>query len=135
MSTLIVLGEETHEVTGAIEGARVLVDAGSLEAATGWHLEDRGLCRGDACVPVRDRAAVLAGDRVDLAGVAGVLDAPFIADADRAVVAIGRPAFARQQVIAGRDAVSVRLPDLAGDLHELSEWSRRRRLLVAFASW
>ena len=135
MSTITVLGEQAAQAEGMVEDGRVLVDAGSLEAATGWHLEERGLCRGDACVPVRTRDAVVSGERVDLAGVAGVLDAPFVTDPERSVVAIGRPAFERRQVIAGREATSVRLPDLSGDLHELSEWSRRRRLLVAFSSW
>jgi hypothetical protein len=132
---LTVLGETSHEVEAETTGERVLTSGASLEAATGWHLEDQGLCRGDACVPVRDRAGVVDDDRIDLVAVARVLDAPVVLDEGRGVLAFGRPGFERRRVVGGREAVSVALPDLHGDLHELSEWSRRRRLLVAFASW
>jgi hypothetical protein len=132
---LTVLGDATQEVEAEVTGGRMLVSAAALEVATGWHLEDRGLCRGDACVPLRDRGAVVDGDRVDLPGVARVLDAPVVHDDLRGVLAFGRPGFERRRVVGGREAVSVALPDLHGDLHELSEWSRRRRMLVAFASW
>jgi hypothetical protein len=132
---LTVLGDAAREVEAEVTGGRVLTSNASLEATTGWHLDDRGLCRGDACVPVRDRDAVVGGDRVDLLGVARVLDAPVVHDDARGVLAVGRPGFERRQVVGDREAASVALPDLHGDLHELAEWSRRRRLLVAFASW
>jgi hypothetical protein len=132
---LTVLGPDACPVDGSVEGGEVLLDEADLEAAIGWRVEDRGLCRGEVCVPVTDPGRIRRHDRIDLLAVADVLGAPTVVDADRSLVAVGLPAFERRRVVADRDAVSVELTDLDGNRRQLAEWSRRRRLLVAFASW
>ena len=42
----------------------------ALAAHTGWTLKPEGLCRGEMCVPVRDRAALGDADGIDLAAFA-----------------------------------------------------------------
>ena len=119
---------------------QVLDDGGAsiaeadLVAAIGWELKPEGLCRDDVCVPVRDRASLGDGGRLELAAVAEALDRPFALDAATGVAAIGEPRAARRQTLGGR-AAPFTLPDLDGGLHSLEEWRGRKKLLVAFASW
>ena len=41
---------------GRRDGERLLVAETDLVATTGWQLKPQGLCKGEACEPVRDRA-------------------------------------------------------------------------------
>ena len=75
----------------------------ALATATGWDLRPEGLCNGDACVPVRDRATAVPVDgQVDLTVVAPLLDRPVVVDADAGIVAVGAPAPARRQALVDR---------------------------------
>ena len=104
MGTLI--DEADHAVEYRVTGDQLWLEADALEPATGWVLKPEGLCRGEVCVPVRDRAALVPEDGwIDLAALES-LEAP--------------------------DAT---LPGLDGSSHHLSEWSHRKRAIVAWASW
>ena len=130
-ATLTVLTSETStEVTGSIEGDRVLLDAAALEAATGWELKPEGLCRGDVCVPLRDGV-----DPRDLAAVAALLRRPVAIDPDVGVVAIGDAAADRADAMAPLDAPRFELSGGAGGTVSLDEYADRKRLLLAWASW
>jgi hypothetical protein len=119
---------EADEVDGS-----VLVVPSALPDAIGWSLKPEGLCRADVCVPVRDRAALFAGDRLDLGGVAAALDRPYLHEDGVAVV--GEPRLTRRLATDGLQAPPFTLPDLDGERHSLEEWHGRKKLLVAFASW
>lgn len=135
--TVLADGTEGPVVVDAevLPGPVVLVAPSSLREAIGWVLQPEGLCHGDVCVPVRDRAAVEHGDRIDLVAVAALLDLPLVVDADEGVVAVGAARSVRRDELFGGRAPTFTLPDLDGELHELEEWGDRKRLLVAFASW
>jgi hypothetical protein len=122
-------------VEGRLVDGRVLVAAADLPAALGWELKAEGLCRGDLCVPVRDRSPLVDGDRVDLAAVAGALDRPVAVDPDASLVAVGTPRGVRRQMLSGSRAPAFELPDLTGTLRSLEEFTDRKKLLFAFASW
>jgi peroxiredoxin len=111
----------------------VVTDETDVEAAIGWTLKPEGLCRGDVCVPVRDRDALFVDGRLDVGRVAEALDCPFLVE--DGVAAIGEPRWIRRQASADLQAPDFALPDLDGDVHTLDEWHGRKRLLVTFATW
>jgi hypothetical protein len=132
---ITVITDQEQNVDGVIDGERALIDPSALSTALGWELKPEGLCRDDVCVPVRDRAALFAGEQLDLAGVASALRRPLVVDADAGVVAVALPSEERRQALQDRHAPRFTLPDLDGSMHSLDEWSGRKKLLFAFASW
>jgi hypothetical protein len=135
MAQVTIIGEDARTVDATISGDRVLVAPEVLPAAIGWELKPQGLCRGDTCVPVRDRSALFADDRLDLAAVAGALGRPVVVDAAAALAAIGLDAEQRHAALQTLHAAPFTLPDLDGQPHELAEWRGQKRLLHAFSSW
>lgn len=132
---ITVLADCKATVRGTIDGASVSIDPAGFEDATGWHLEDRGLCRGDVCVPTAGRAVTTDGGAIDLGVVAELLDRPIAADARTATVALGEPRYRRRETLNGLVAPDFTFPDLNGTDHDFHQWQGRKRLLVAFASW
>lgn len=128
-----VITDQARTTAGEAVTGSVHIDPTALPEATGWTLKPEGLCRADVCVPVRDRDALFAGERLDLRGVAEALDRPFLAEGDVAVM--GEPRATRRLATDGLQAPTFSLPDLDGTLHSLEEWHGRKKLLVAFASW
>ena len=61
MSTIVkrpatlVVDDEEREISVVIENHTWLISPRDLESAIGWELREEGLCRGDVCVPVRDK--------------------------------------------------------------------------------
>lgn len=136
MGQVTFVDEAVRTVEAEVDGdGRVLVDPGVLADAIGWTLKPEGLCRGEVCVPVRDRTAIEVGDRVDVAAVAGALRQPIAVDAEAGYVAVALPAEARRAALDALHAPDFTLPDLDGRPRSLDEWRGSKRLLVAFASW
>ncbi len=132
MAVTVITDEARPTPAEAVDGT-VLIDPADLNAAIGWTLKPEGLCQADVCVPVRDRDALFAGERLDLGRVADALDRPFLAD--DGVAAMGEPRAIRRLATDGLQAPGFTLPDLQGELHTLEEWRGRKKVLVAFASW
>lgn len=105
-----------------------------VEPAVGWRLEDRGLCRGDVCIPVRDDALATA-DGVSLPGLAAALHRPLALDLGERTAFLGASAADRAPLRAGSEAPAFALPDLDGRLHSLAEHRGSKVLLAAWASW
>jgi hypothetical protein len=118
-----------------VEGERVFIPAAALERATGWLLKPEGLCRDSVCVPVRDRAALVGADGVDLAAFAAALGRPLALDVAERAAALGTAAADRSAALAALEAPDFSLPDLAGRRHRLSEHRGKKALLIAYASW
>ena len=126
---------EVHDLGPAATAVGVL-RADALAEATGWDLRPEGLCNGDACVPVRDRAtAVPTEGMVDLAVVAPLLDRPIVIDTQSGVVAVGAPRQTRREALVDRRAPDFTLPGLDGADHSLAELQGRATVLVTFSSW
>jgi hypothetical protein len=132
---LTVLDEREVSVPGRVAGDRALVDVADLRDATGWTLEQEGLCRGDVCVPVRDRAGLIDGADVDLAELAHRLGRVVAIDLVEGIVALGGPAPHQRAARVGGTAPDVVLADLDGREVRLADLGRRKRLLLAWASW
>ena len=125
-----------HTVDATLDAGRVLLAPADLARATGWTLKPEGLCRGELCVPVRDRAALAgAGGSVDLAAFAAALGRPLALDLPERTAALGTAAADRSTALASLEAPDFSLPDLAGRLHTLSEHRGKKALLIAYASW
>jgi len=136
MSTVTVLTpHETIEVTGQCVDDLVLVDRSVLADVLGWELKPQGLCRGDECVPVRDRELLIHGDSVDLCVAAADVGVDSMLAEDADLVALSVPLSVRSDALKGRRAPDFVLPDLNGEDHSLEQFAGRKRLLVAFASW
>src|SRR5215510_13763021 len=119
MTTVTIVADETRDVTGAVVDGRVLVTTDALADALGWTLKPEGLCRDDVCVPVRDRKALVVGERVDVAAAAGALG----------IVAVALDREQRATALQSLVAPDVTLHDLDGAPHQLSEWRGTKRLL------
>jgi len=125
----------TLELEVELGGGRVGIPEAALRSALGWELRPEGLCRGDVCVPVRDRAKLVREGGVDLEALAELLDRPLALDAEERAAALGTSAAERTVGMASLEAPDFTLPDLAGRMHSLSEHRGKKVLLIAYASW
>lgn len=132
---LRVIGADEVEVPGGRDGDRLLVPEDQLAAATGWELKPQGLCRADACVPVRDRSALGPEGWIDLVAFAGAVRHPVATEPELATVAIGEPASTRGQALASLDAPDITLPTVGGGSTSVREHTGKKRLVVSFSSW
>jgi hypothetical protein len=132
--TLIDAGRE-RPIRARVEGDRVELTPGTLEAALGWRLEPRGLCRGDTCIPLGPAAGRLGPQGVDLAAFAERVDRPLALEAGEGLAVLGTSAARRAARMASREAPDFTLPDLEGRPHALSSLRGRKVLLLAWASW
>ena len=114
-------------------GVRLTPDA--VQVALGWELKPQGLCRGDACLPVRPTHGLLHDDGVDLAALAALLDRPLALDAGERVAWLGTSAAERGARLASLEAPDFTLPDLDGHPHALTDFRGRKVFLLAGASW
>ena len=112
----------------------LVVDPAGFTAATGWELKPEGLCRGEVCVPVRDRAVEVDGGRIDLEAFADAVGDVLAADVDEGVAALVPGPTARAAEVADGKAPVVELPDLEGNSVRFPR-PGRKTLLLAWASW
>lgn len=117
------------------EEGRPFAAADQLPSLLGWELRSSGLCAGDTCVAVADRSVIEGRKGIDLLAVAEALDRPAVLDEEAGILALGVQRSYRLAALDSRIAPDFTLPDLEGQPNALSDWSGRKRLLVAFASW
>ena len=130
-----IVTDEVGSVTAVADGDRLLIDPTALPDALGWEWKPEGLCRGDVCVPVRDRAQLMVGGKLDLGAVAAALGRLVVVDAPAGIAAVALPKESRREALREHHAPGFMLPDLDGVEHRLEEWRGKKRLLVAFATW
>lgn len=142
MAQTIIQGNREIEVARATaEGDRLWVPLDALEQATGWAAKPEGLCREDVCVPIpaarRDEWLDPSGARLDYAAFAAHLGHAAVRDPGRGAWSFGPPA-GRGAAEAGSGPVvapELRLPDLDGAVHSLSDYRGKKVLLYCWASW
>jgi hypothetical protein len=132
--TLIEAGRATP-VEARLAGDRIRVREADVERAFGWKLAAEGLCKGPVCVPVRDRARLVAEEGIDLEVLAETLGLPLALDREERAAALGASHAERRAALASLEAPDFELPDLAGRLHRLSDQRGKKVLLIAYASW
>jgi hypothetical protein len=133
MSHTATIVDDDHElqVRGTARGDALLVDPDDL-AATGWTLKPEGLCRGDVCVPVRDRDALVSPDGIDVRAFARTLGRPIAVDPDASIAVLGEAETTGPRSL---NAPDFTLPDVDGNPVSLRSFDGRKRLLIAWASW
>jgi hypothetical protein len=124
-----------HALPGRRSGDTIFVAPDDLAQATGWRLEPAGLCRGGVCVPTRSRPDLLVDGQVDLRVFAALLERPLALEAAHGVAVLGTPAGDRAAAAASLVAPDFTLPDPSGRPFTFSSLGRRKKLLVAWASW
>jgi hypothetical protein len=141
MAQTILYGALETELGDAVsEHDRLWVPLAELERATGWTARPEGLCKGEVCVPApADRASGwfdAQARRFDFAAFAGHLGHAVARDAEHGVWSFG-PAAERGAALASAPVLApdVRLPDLDGRLHALSDYRGKKVLLYCWASW
>lgn len=122
-------------VDAIVRGDGIRLSADAVRQALGWQLKPEGLCKDETCIPVRNRAALLDADGIDLAALAGLLDRPLAAEPGEGVAVLGGSATDRAARLAAMHAPDLTLPDLAGHLHSLRDQRGKKTLLIAWASW
>lgn len=130
-----IVTDEIRTTAAVADGDRLLIDPAALPDALGWEWKPEGLCRDNVCVPVRDRAAVLVADKLDIGAVAAALGRLAVVDAPAGIAVIALAKELRREALEERHAPAFTLPDLDGVEHDLGQWSGKKKLLVTFASW
>ncbi len=125
----------SHAIDATVRDGRILLAPETIRDALGWSLEERGLCRGDECVPVRDRVALVGSEGIDLEALARTLDRPLALDLDEGVAALAASSAERSARLQTLEAPDFTLPDLDGKMHSLRDHRGKKVLLVAYASW
>lgn len=111
------------------------VEPAALEAGTGWHLEARGACKGEVCVPLPASATAPDGT-LDAAVLADRLGMALVHDADHGVWALGPETAITGRALTTAVAPDIVLPDLrTGEAFSLASLRGQKVLLVAWASW
>jgi hypothetical protein len=131
-STILIDGLE-HEID--TPSGAFLLAPDDVERVSGWSLRPEGLCRGDVCVPVRDRTTLVVDGRVALAALAGALGRPVALEPERRVAAVADAPGACADALATLRAPDFTLPTLDGSTFTLSSVGRKKKLLFAWASW
>ena len=137
ITTTVVCGSsETPCRSARVDGDNLWVSGDDLEAATGWALKPEGLCRDAVCVPVSGRTAGLVVDgAVNVAGFWRHLGHPLAHDAAGELWVLGSSAVDRSAALQSLEAPNFVLPDLAGNLVELSRQRGKKVLMATWASW
>src|SRR5690349_6945750 len=120
---------------GAFEVDGTRVSPAVLHELTGWELNPEGLCRGDVCVPTRGRPDVQVDGAIDLAVVADVLAQPFVVDEEKSIAVLGTSVATRAEQLHGANVHDLVLRDFNGNDVPWSSIGRKKKLLVAWASW
>ncbi len=134
MPTLTLLHDGRVDEISVADLARPTISPEQVESLLGWELKPEGLCQGYMCIPV-DQADLVREDGLDLGVLADALQRPLVTEEEHAVASLGASHHDRAEALDSLDAPDFTLPDLAGNLHSLSDERGKKVLLVAYASW
>ena len=135
MTVTLVADGTVHALAGTVVGDALVVDADALADATGWHLRDEGLCRGDVCIPRFALAGLERDGGLDLAAFARALGRPLATEPAAAVAVLAESPDDQEAAIADGQAPPFVLPDLDGNPVALADFVGRKKLLLAWSSW
>ena len=134
---ITVLSETSETQTSAVPGAALWLGRAEAERATGWQMKPEGFCKGDVCVPTPagSESAYLRGDEVNVSAFWERMGKPAAASQQGDVWFLGEGAQTRNDALLSLEAPNFTLPDFSGKLHSLTDFRRKRVLLITWASW
>jgi len=130
-----VLSEEVFISEASWMDDEPYVTAEEIEKILGWELKPEGLCKKETCVPVGEKVRFSDDGLLNLEDVAGLVGQPILSVSEIGMVAVGQPHELRSAALKNRVAPDFVLPDISEVDRALSDWSGKKRLLVAFSSW
>ena len=135
MATVLTETSKT-EVSSTNRDALWLSDEDAAKA-TGWNLKPEGFCKDDLCVPIPEgKDAEFVNDgRANVSAFWELMGKPAVHSADSDVWFLGEGAGARNDALLSLEAPNFTLPDFDGKLHSLTDFRRKRVLLITWASW
>jgi hypothetical protein len=133
--TLTVLSDHTSVVEVSWEKSKPCIKKSDVQEVLGWELKDEGLCKKTTCVPVPSDLTSDSSEFVDLSALTEALGFSTVIDTEAGFLAIDSFSSLRHSALSERKAPDIKLPDLDGTMRSLSEWSGKKKLLVAFSSW
>lgn len=132
---VVLRDEQIYEVDALARPGTLLLAPASFTEATGWEHKSEGLCRGAVCVPTKTRPDLVVAGRIDLRVAADVLQRPLAIDDPTGVAVLGESAAARADEIGRGVLPDIELHDLRGNPFRWSRLGRKKKVLVAWASW
>ena len=132
-----ILNENKVTVLQGAAGSALWVSPDEMTAATGWALKTEGLCKDEVCVPVPANKSerLIADGRVNVSEVWKLMGKPYAVSNDGDVWSLGEAAEDRNEAMLSLEAPDFSLPDFNGKLHSLTDFRRKRVLLITWASW
>ncbi len=106
------------------------VSVPDFEKATGWQIKPEGACKGDVCIPLTTQST----ERIDIEQLAADMDLPLAAEPDHGIWAMG-PDSIGGKALTTAEAPNLTLPDLDGNLFELSSLKGQKILVYAWAPY
>ncbi len=135
MDSLTVLLENDELNLEGILRNEMLWAEQSLLSEMGWHLEDRGICRDEQCIPVPGDGTLINDGFVNLAEFVDRTGRIYNDENDPLVAAIGPADESLREAKVGGTAPDFELPDSNGDTFRLSDFEGSKIFLLVWASW
>ncbi len=137
MTMVTILNENNVTALQGAAGSALWVSQDEMTTATGWALKTEGFCKDEVCVPVPASKAegLIADGRVNLSEVWQLMGKPAAVSNDGDVWSLGEAANDRNEAMLSLEAPDFSLPDFNGKLHSLTDFRRKRVLLITWASW
>ncbi len=106
-------------------------------AVTGWSMKPEGFCKDDVCVPTPSGGAdsFVRRDAINVSAFWDLMGKPAVRSANADVWLLGAGARNCNDALLSLEAPDFTLPDLNGNLHSLTDFRRKRVLLITWASW
>lgn len=137
MITVLNEQRETRLPNATVDGESLWLDAAGIAQALNWTWKPEGLCQDETCMPVPHAESVqmVRGDKLDIAAMWRHMAAPVVRNAAADTWVFGAASEQRTRTLRGLSAPDFELPDLAGQMHRLSDYRGQKVLLVTWASW
>ncbi len=132
-----VLTENQTLDTSSPAGPALWLEPQELEQLTGWALKPEGFCKDEVCVPLPtgQEAEYVRDTSVNATALWSLLGNPAAHSQAMDVWSLGESASSRNDDLKCLKAPDFNLPDFNGKLHSLTDFQRKRILLITWASW
>ena len=129
--------QEVSIADASVENDELWLGREDTERATGWQIKAEGLCRAEICIPVPAgrEAEFRRQDQVNIAAFWRHMGRPVVRDGGGQAWMLGESAGDQGARLESLEAPDFALPDLAGQIHRLSDERGKKVFLATWASW